>query len=480
VVIGKSGAGKSTFINMVANLASGKGYRDQRIVAITQGFSLQADDGETHHKVLQCTMPKFNHLQTDDVNAGQAKSQTQRCSEYTFETDKYSLTLVDTPGIGDTRGVDQDEANAHMIAEQVAKMGSFDAIILVYKGDDVRKDLSVTYILSELQSMMPKDFKSNLIVVFSHVTSTTTAIPGINHLQSMGIAVDKMMVMDNECYLPPDILPPNSQDDEETKELRLKVSEASWKKNAKQYSKLIDILSAIKSSTTPLDGQKMDDLRLKKLALAEDVLAIMDLHRQRRELTREIEIMLKEIDYTQKDRQGELTAKVDCSTNQVRDNQRNLQGLSQIILSRMKDIIRLHRSIVEESMLPPSDPLEARLHREIMELTDKVDRGQIRAAKELKEMKELLDHYNALKGEKDGDNHGINSTQLSAIQNIGTVDNNDDNFSVSALNRRYSIHKSRNDIFRSSKSNKVHPKNGNIVNSLYSSSVTKISNSNQR
>jgi len=63
----------------------------------------------------------------------------------------------------------------------------------------------------------------------------------------------------------------------------------------------------------------------------------------------------------------------------------------------MRDIIRLHRSIVEESMLPPSDPLEARLHREIIELTERTDRGETRAAQELKYMQAFLDEYNDVK-----------------------------------------------------------------------------------
>ena len=78
VVIGKSGAGKSTFINMVANLCQERKYSDPRIVAITQGFSLMTEDGEIQQKVLPCNMRQFKELQTDDVNAGQTKSQTQK------------------------------------------------------------------------------------------------------------------------------------------------------------------------------------------------------------------------------------------------------------------------------------------------------------------------------------------------------------------------------------------------------------------
>jgi hypothetical protein len=60
VVVGKSGAGKSTFINMVANLYNKRRYNDERLVAITQGFNLQAEDGgEIQKVVMKCNMPKF-------------------------------------------------------------------------------------------------------------------------------------------------------------------------------------------------------------------------------------------------------------------------------------------------------------------------------------------------------------------------------------------------------------------------------------
>jgi len=394
VVIGKSGAGKSTFINMVGNLANGKNYRDKRIVAITQGFSFMAEDGKTHNFVLPCNIPQFMQVKTKDAMGEQPNSLTQRCNEYTFETDKYSLTLVDTPGIGDNRG-GQDEINTTMIAEQVVMMGNFDAIILVHKGDDICNDLSVKSLLSELQSMMPKSFKSNLIVVFTHVTSTF--IPGINHLQSKGIAVDNIITMDNGCYPPvPDIIARTRGGGEQLKS-QLQLAETSWDKNKRQYSKLIEMLRTMKSRTTPLDNQKMIALRRNKKELSEHVLKIMDLHRQSIVLTTEAETQQKYLDCAQQMRKEGFEDMVRLLTPFVNASEKKLHRLSLMIQSRMKDIIRLHRRIVEESMLPPSDPLEARLHREIIELEKKANTGDKRAAVGLNNMQVLLNNYNQVK-----------------------------------------------------------------------------------
>ena len=522
VVVGKSGAGKSTFINMVANLYNNRKYNDERLVAITQGFNLQAEDGgEIHKVVMKCNMKQFNHLQTDDVEAGQAKSQTQKCSEYTFDTEGYKLTLVDTPGIGDTRGVNQDKINGVMISDQVAKMGSFDAIILLYKGDDVRKDLSVTYILSELQSMMPKEFNSNLIVVFSHV-SNPSSIPGIKHLQDMKIPTDKIVIMDNECYLSPELTPKPKSESAEDKDTRKRIALKAWEKNEKQYIKLITFLSKIQGGITPLSGEKMNDLRMKKISLGEKTEEIMTkqgeyldtmkaIAREAKELgyTRQDmltensrifvhmgkveEVMVKaiveeeveeireyivvkcskcteecerciyskeyfnnvqnhlnncqsskcyfnknkhcehplgfhkltvekhkitgkkpkevfwkehqqvkEINLTAQNKRDELLKNIATMIKKLITDRKTLRSLSAEIRALMKELTNEHRSIVSESMLPPSDPLETRLEREIMDLKDRADRNDPRAAEELGHMEALLRLYNEVKDEVDG------------------------------------------------------------------------------
>jgi GTPase SAR1 family protein len=523
VVIGKSGAGKTTFINMVANICQGRKYKEERLVAITQGFNLQAEDGgEIIPMVLKCNMGEFMNKQSDDVHGGQMRSQTQRCSEYTFETKEYRLTLVDTPGIGDTRGVDQDRMNAEKIAKQVASMGSFDVIILMYKGDDARKDLSVKYIISELQSMMPKDFKSNLIIAFSHV-SNPSQIPGIKSLQEMGIEVTKIIAMNNDCYIPPDLFPAGGSEDADSKAMRMQIAENDWNRGIKQIGKLIDYIKNIQSGMQALDGKKMDNLRVSKIELGEKVARIMSLYSDRVRMVKDISEQEKELGYTRQamdiennrieiigkprevqvkttevvevmeerdyivvwckicknycekleyskegmnflqtelnknqnyrticnfkhkeecrhllsahdlrierysvkvpkqkevirkeihqDKQinqtamkkkEELDMKIKNLSELIGSNKQKLQSLSTNIRSLMKEIITEHRAIVKESMLGPSDPLESILEMKILDLQEKADRNDPRAAQELVRIRAFLREYNEVKYEMDG------------------------------------------------------------------------------
>ena len=95
MVLGATGAGKTTLINGMANYLFGVKWED-----------------EFRFKVI-----------TDEETASdtaQAESQTKWITAYTFHHQKgsplpYTLTIIDTPGFGDTEGLERD----HRITEQI-------------------------------------------------------------------------------------------------------------------------------------------------------------------------------------------------------------------------------------------------------------------------------------------------------------------------------------------------------------------------
>jgi hypothetical protein len=416
--------------------------------------------------------------------------------------------------------VNQDKINGVMISDQVAKMGSFDAIILLYKGDDVRKDLSVTYILSELQSMMPKDFNSNLIVVFSHV-SNPTSIPGIKHLKDMKIPTDKIVIMDNECYLSPDLIRAPTSESAEDKATRKRIAEKAWRRTPSS-TRLSRLPLHHTGRHNPTEWPEDERSAQKKISLGEKTEEIMTaqgkylakmkvMAKEEKELgyTRQDmltensrifvhmgkveEVMVKaiveeeveeireyivvkcskcteecerciyskeylnnvqnqlnnyqsskcyfkknkhcehplsshkltvekhkitgkkpkevfwkelqqvkEINLTAQKKRDELLQKITTMIKKLITDRKDLRSLSASIRALMKAITLEHRSIVSESMLPPSDPLETRLEKEIMDLKDRADRNDPRAAEELGHMEALLRLYNEVKDEVDG------------------------------------------------------------------------------
>lgn len=88
VVIGRKGSGKSTFINMLANLSQGKKYSDKRLIVIRQTVTLPGN----RESILQCNVPEYKAISTGSTS-------TTQCSSYTFNGQGYVLTLIDTPGL---------------------------------------------------------------------------------------------------------------------------------------------------------------------------------------------------------------------------------------------------------------------------------------------------------------------------------------------------------------------------------------------
>jgi GTPase SAR1 family protein len=266
VVVGRSGAGKSTFINMIANLIKGKKYEDERIVAISQGLSFKAKEGEDDVKItFQCNVPEFMHLQSDNLSAGQHESQTQRCNMYTFSSEDFDLMLIDTPGLGDTRGVDQDKLNVVMIAEQVARLSTFNAIILLHKASDVRADISVGYLINELRAMMPKSCQDNIIVAFSHVVNPLK-VDARDSLHSLGLNLDKQIYFECDCLIHPMFIKSCFPNDRRFN-LHMKKSSMLWDMNRESFNDMISMLNEM----VPIDANSVEALRQKKLLLTDKV-----------------------------------------------------------------------------------------------------------------------------------------------------------------------------------------------------------------
>ncbi|XP_031148257.1 uncharacterized protein si:ch73-170d6.2 [Sander lucioperca] len=145
MVLGATGAGKSTLINGMINYILGVKWED------SYRFKL-VDEGQLK---------------------SQAESQTSEVTVYKiyhqegFEID-CSLTIVDTPGFGDTRGIKRDQ----MITEQLRNLFSadcgvseIDAVCFVAQAALARLTPSQKYVFDSVLSIFGKDVAENLRVL---------------------------------------------------------------------------------------------------------------------------------------------------------------------------------------------------------------------------------------------------------------------------------------------------------------------------
>ncbi|XP_044225083.1 uncharacterized protein LOC122994453 [Thunnus albacares] len=145
MVLGATGAGKSTLINGMINYILGVEWDDSfRFKLVDEGQS----KSQAHSQTSEVTVYKINHQEG-------------------FKID-HSLTIVDTPGFGDTRGIERDR----MITEQLrnlfsAKLGvsEIDAVCFVAQASLARLTPTQRYVFDSVLSIFGKDVAENIRVL---------------------------------------------------------------------------------------------------------------------------------------------------------------------------------------------------------------------------------------------------------------------------------------------------------------------------
>ncbi|XP_048731383.1 uncharacterized protein LOC125648383 [Ostrea edulis] len=149
MLVGATGSGKSTLIDGFANYLFNVNWEDP--------FRFTLVDLEYDEK---------RRL------SDQALSQTEWITCYSIYPDvasklDYALHIVDTPGFGDTRGVQRDQEIIDQIREMFLLPGDkgmacLDAVCFLVKAPDARLTASQKYILSAILSLFGKDMESNI------------------------------------------------------------------------------------------------------------------------------------------------------------------------------------------------------------------------------------------------------------------------------------------------------------------------------
>ncbi|KAK2896088.1 uncharacterized protein si:ch73-170d6.2 [Channa argus] len=145
MVLGATGAGKTTLINGLINYILGVKWEDSyRFKLVDEGQSKSQAESQTS----EVTVYKLYH-------------------EDGFTID-YSLTIVDTPGFGDTRGIERDR----MIVEQLrnlftAELGvsEIDAVCFVAQAALARLTPTQRYVFDSVLSIFGKDVAENIRVL---------------------------------------------------------------------------------------------------------------------------------------------------------------------------------------------------------------------------------------------------------------------------------------------------------------------------
>ncbi|KAJ6594419.1 hypothetical protein B0H19DRAFT_919891 [Mycena capillaripes] len=144
LLVGETGVGKSSVLEFIANVMVGN-------PAFKYDFSL------------------LNH--ENEAGGSQAGSQTNAAHLYKLESNNgQEVHILDTPGLADTRGLQQDEIHKKSIATQIRKhIESVHAVIILANGTVPRLTVGTDYALSTLSAIFPKSLAGNIAFMFTNI-----------------------------------------------------------------------------------------------------------------------------------------------------------------------------------------------------------------------------------------------------------------------------------------------------------------------
>ncbi|XP_062372999.1 uncharacterized protein LOC134060342 isoform X2 [Sardina pilchardus] len=156
LLVGETGSGKTTLLNTIINHMIGVKFEDKVWFEITE------EEGENQYI-----------CQTSAVTV----------YEVHVETLQTSLTIIDTPGYGDTRGADHDKTIADHLGELIESyvgIDRIDAVGLVVKASQ-NQLADIQRCINSVLSFFGRDMKDNIVILITH----SDGLPPTNALNSI-------------------------------------------------------------------------------------------------------------------------------------------------------------------------------------------------------------------------------------------------------------------------------------------------------
>ena len=187
MVVGATGAGKSTWINGMANYVLGVQWKDP-----------------------------FRFKLVNDGTGSQAHSKTKEIIAYTIYRQEGSpfpntLTIIDTPGFGDTEGMKRDQILVEQVREffsmgGVKGLDCLHAIGFVTQASMVRLTQTQKYIFDSILSIFGNDVKHNILLMTTFADNRKPAV--LDAVKAADIPYTKFFKFNNSALFPE---PPDAQ-----------------------------------------------------------------------------------------------------------------------------------------------------------------------------------------------------------------------------------------------------------------------------
>ena len=208
LIFGPTGVGKSTWINAIANY-----YAFPTLTAAIQANAIETyipstfvNTSEVGGPMQKISVGKENGNEVQEIG----HSATQQARAYSISIGKHLITLIDTPGIGDVRGVEHDERNIEGILAYLSLYGDIHGICVMLKPNESRLTTTFKFCITELLTHLHKSAAKNVAFCFTHARSTfykpgdtlpilealLTELKGV----SISLTQDNQYCFDNEAF----------------------------------------------------------------------------------------------------------------------------------------------------------------------------------------------------------------------------------------------------------------------------------------
>ncbi|XP_076864040.1 uncharacterized protein LOC143516372 [Brachyhypopomus gauderio] len=259
LLLGATGAGKTTLINAMVNYILG--------VKWGENYRFRLINEVTHRS--------------------QAESQTSEVTSYELYNQPgfqvpYSLTIVDTPGFGDTRGIEHDKQITEQIKNFLCNplgVQHIDAVCFVIQASLARLSATQKYIFDSILSIFGKDIAENIMIMvtFAHGAD----IPALEAIRAAEVPCQKKknglpthFSFNNSALYAQNVTEDDSDDDSDDEDNysdTTKQNEMTWGSNLRKMRAFFKALQDIESRDLKMTIQVLEERE--RLAKAMEALA---------------------------------------------------------------------------------------------------------------------------------------------------------------------------------------------------------------
>ncbi|RZC36909.1 Septin domain containing protein, partial [Asbolus verrucosus] len=170
LLLGETGVGKSTFINAFVNYLQTEDFenaltKDAIILIPTLATVMDAEGS-----LIEIREGTADDNEVQEVGA----SATQDVKTYVFPIPEKNILirLIDSPGMGDTRGLDVDNDNCEHIFTYLSQLKELHGICFLMKPTNTRSTVFFEYCLKQILSRLDSSACANIIFVFTNTRGT--------------------------------------------------------------------------------------------------------------------------------------------------------------------------------------------------------------------------------------------------------------------------------------------------------------------